>query len=124
MQSYRGFRDLIVYQLSFKLACEIFELSKTFPKEEKYSLTDQIRRASRSVPANIGEAWSKRRYPKVFVNKLTDSDGESNETTIWLDFALEHKYLNKLRHNYLIEKYSKVGKMLGSMINKPDKFCY
>ena len=81
-KNYRGFRDLIVYQLSYKLAIEIFEVTKSFPKEEKYSLTDQIRRSSRSVPTNIAEAWSKRRYPKSFVNRLVDSDGETSETTV------------------------------------------
>ena len=84
-KSYRGFRDLIVYQLSYKLAVEIFEITKTFPKEEKYALVDQIRRSSRSVPANIAEAWSRRRYPKSFVNKLIDSLGEESETEVWLD---------------------------------------
>ncbi|MBS3774864.1 MAG: four helix bundle protein [Bacteroidales bacterium] len=124
MANYRGFRDLKVYQLSFRLAVEIFELSKHFPKEERYSLTDQIRRASRSVPTNISEAWSKRRYPKQFVFKLTDSDGEASETTVWLDFSLNHKYISQETHNYFIEKYHEVGKMLGSMIQHPEKFCY
>jgi four helix bundle protein len=81
-KSYRGFRDLIVYQLSYQLSVEIFEITKIFPKEEKYSLVDQIRRSSRSVPANISEAWSRRRYPKSFVNKLIESDGETSETTV------------------------------------------
>mgnify|MGYP006310278101 CR=1 FL=1 len=124
MANYRGFRDLKVYQLSFRLAVEIFELSKNFPKEEKYSLTDQIRRASRSVPTNISEAWSKRRYPKQFVFKLTDSDGEASETTVWLDFSLNHQYISQKTHNYFIEKYDEVGKMLGSMIQHPEKFCF
>ncbi|HET56112.1 MAG TPA: four helix bundle protein, partial [Ignavibacteria bacterium] len=91
-KKYRGFRDLIVYQLSYKLAVEIFEETKSFPKEEKYALTDQIRRSSRSVPANISEAWFRRRYPKSFVSKLIDSDGEASETTVWLDFSKDHKY--------------------------------
>lgn len=121
---YRGFRDLKVYQLSYQLACEIFEISKTFPKEEKYSLTDQIRRSSRSVPGNIAEAWSKRRYPKAFVNKLTDSDSEASETTVWLDFSKDHKYIKNETHAYFIEKYAEVAKMLYSMMNNPDKFCY
>ena len=99
-KEYRGFRDLKVYQLSYRLAVEIYEESKAFPKEERYSLTDQIRRSSRAVPANIAEAWSKRRYPKHFISKLTDSDGEAAETTVWLDFALDHGYVLKERHTY------------------------
>ena len=124
MSNYKGFRDLIVYKLSYQLAVEIYKESKKFPKEEKYSLTDQIRRSSRSVPSNISEAWSKRRYPKHFKYKLTDSDGEASETTVWLDFALDHKYINIESHKYFMDKYSEVGKMLGSMIQYPDKFCY
>ena len=121
---YRGFRDLIVYQLSYKLSVEIFEVTKSFPKEEKYSLVDQIRRSSRSVPTNIAEAWSKRRYPKSFVSKLIDSDGEASETTVWLDFSKDHKYITEENHSYFIEKYNEVSKMLNSMINTPEKFCY
>ena len=124
MREYRGFRDLKVYKLSYQLAVEIFSLSKTFPGDEKYGLTIQIRRSSRSVPANISEAWKKRRYPKHFVYKLTDSDGEASETTVWLDFSLNHEYINKEKHNYFIGKYSEIGKMLGSMIQNPQKFCY
>lgn len=82
---YRGFRDLKVYQKSYKAALEIFAISKTFPREEQYSLTDQIRRSSRSVPANIAEAWKKRRYSKLFVSKLIESSGEASETEVWLD---------------------------------------
>ena len=123
-KDYRGFRDLKVYQLSYKLAIEIFELTKSFPKEEKYALVDQIRRSSRSVPTNISEAWSKRRYPKAFINKLTDSDGESSETTVWLDFSKDHGYITPKEHEYFIGKYGEVGKMLGAMINHPEKFCY
>lgn len=123
-KKYRGFRDLIVYQLSYQLAVEIFELTKTFPKEEKYSLVDQIRRSSRSVPANISESWSKRRYPKSFVSKLIDSDGETSETTVWLDFSKDHKYISEEKYDYFIAKYEEVSKMLNSMINIPDKFCY
>ncbi len=123
-KNYRGFRDLIVYQLSYNLACEIFEITKSFPKEEKYSLTDQIRRSSRSVPSNIAEAWSKRRYPKSFVNKLVDSDGEASETTVHLDFAKDHGYIDLKKHKYFIEKYEEVSKMLNSMIKTPEKFCF
>jgi len=122
--NYRGFRDLKVYQLSYQLAVEIFEITKNFPKEEKYSLTNQIRRSSRSVPTNISEAWSKRRYPKSFVSKLTDSDAEASETTVWLDFSRDNEYISKEKHNYFIEKYDEVARMLFSMINTPEKFCF
>jgi four helix bundle protein len=88
---YRGFRDLKVYQLSYQLALEIFEITKGYPKEELYSLTDQIRRSSRSTPSNIAEAWRRRRYPKSFVNKLTDSLTEESETEVWLDFSKRFK---------------------------------
>lgn len=123
-KKYRGFRDLIVYQLSYKLAVEIFNTTKSFPKEEKYSLTDQIRRSSRSVPSNIAEAWSKRRYPKSFVNKLVDADGEASETTVWLDFSKDHNYISEEQHQYFINKYDEVSRMLNSMIHTPERFCY
>ena len=89
MSQINSFRDLIVFQKAYKLAMEIFKLTKSFPKEEKYSLTDQIRRSSRSVSGNIAEAFRKRRYPKAFVAKLSDSEGEAAETQVWLDYALE-----------------------------------
>ncbi len=120
---YRGFRDLIVFQLSYQLAVEVFDITKTFPKEEKYSLTDQVRRSSRSVPGNIAEAWSRRKYPKSFVSKLIDSLGEANETTVWIDFSKDFKYFNESECNHFINKYEEVCKMLNSMINNPDKFC-
>ena len=123
-KSYRGFRDLIVYQLSYKLAVEIFNETKNFPKEEKYALVDQIRRASRSIPANISEAWSRRKYPKSFVNKLIESDGETSETTVWLDFSKDHGYIKLEKHSYFTAKYKEVSKMLSSMINSPEKFCH
>ena len=123
-REYRGFRDLIVFQLSYKLSIEIFEITKSFPIEEKYSLTDQIRRSSRSVPTNISEAWSRRRYPKSFISKLIDAEGEASETTVWLDFSKDHNYINEESHSYFIDKYNEVSKMLSSMINSPEKFCY
>ena len=116
------FRDLKVYQLSYKLAMEIYHISRKFPKEEKYSLTDQIRRSSRSIPANIAEAYRKRQYPKHFVSKLSDSDSELAETIVWLDFSKDCKYINENEHNYFIKKYEEAGKMLGGMINKSEKF--
>ena len=121
---YRGFRDLKVYQLSYQLAVAIFQVTKAFPKEEKYSLVDQIRRSSRSVAANISESWGRRKYPKSFVSKLIDSIGEADETTVWLDFSKDFKYINIEKYDSLIQKYNEVCKMLNSMINQPEKFCY
>ena len=120
---YNGFRDLKTYQLAFKLALEIHELTKSFPAEEKYSLIDQIRRSSRSVAANIAEAWRKRKYRKAFIYKLTDSSGEASETEVWLDFSVYLEYLDRSKYHELIEKYNEVGKMLTGMIDKADKFC-
>lgn len=118
----RGFKDLKVYQLAYELAMEIFNLFKDFPKEEKYSLTDQIRRSSRSVCSNIAEGYRKRIYPKHFVSKMTDADGEASETCVWLDFAKDCNYINESNNIELTEKYDEVGRMLGSMINHPEKF--
>ena len=124
MKEYRGFRDLIVYQKAYKLALEIFKITKSFPKEENYSLTDQIRRSSRSVPANLSEAWAKRKYLKVFVNKLSDCLGEASETEVWLDMSYDLEYITEADHNRLIADNIEVEKMLNSMINSPEKFCY
>ena len=118
----KGYRNLKVYQLSYKLAMEVFEISKTFPKEETYSLTDQIRRSSMSVCINIGEGYRKRKYPKHFSSKMTDADGECTETQIWLDFARDCKYINEKNRNKLFTEYEEVGRMLGSMANNPEKF--
>ncbi len=123
-REYKGFRDLKVFQLSYRLALEVFEVTKTFPKEEKYSLVDQIRRSSRSVPANIAEAWYKRQYPKSFVSKLVDSAGEAGETEVWIDFSCDHGYLQRDKKTYFHQRYGEVGKMLNSMINQPEKFCH
>ncbi|MDA3893227.1 MAG: four helix bundle protein [Salinivirgaceae bacterium] len=99
-----GFRELLAYKKAFELALKIFEITKSFPSEEKYSLTDQIRRSSRSVCSNIGEAYRKRRYPKHFTSKLSDSDGENTETQIWLDFSLSFKYISKELYDELISE--------------------
>ncbi len=119
----QGYRDLKVYQLAYKLAMEIFNETKSFPKDERYSLTDQIRRSSRSVAANIAEAYRKRQYPKMFVSKLADSDGETTETQVWLDFARDCGYLSAERHDELMKSYEEVGKMLGSMMAHPERFA-
>jgi four helix bundle protein len=119
----RGHRDLKVFQLAYSLAMEIFHLSKHFPREELYSLTDQIRRSSRSVPANIAEGFRKIRYPNMLVSKLADSDGEATETQVWLDFALDCGYMSKTDRDRLIAGYEEVGRMLSGMIANPQKFA-
>ena len=123
MPNYGGFRDLIVYQKSYQFALEIFDITKKYPREEKYSLVDQIRRSSRSVPANIAEAWIKRKYPKSFVSKLLDSLAEESETEVWIDMSFDINYIDKDLHDSLIKKYQEIAKMLNSMINSPEKFC-
>jgi len=115
-------KDLKVYQKAYALAMEIFQISKSWPSEEKYSLTDQIRRASRSVCTNLREAWAKRRYEAHFISKLTDSDGENSETDTWLDFALDCGYLGPSDHQLLSTECRQIGSMLGSMLNKPAPF--
>ena len=120
---YQGYRDLKVYKLSYQLALEIHDLTKQFPLEEKYSLTDQIRRFSRSVPANLAEAWKNRRYQKAFVAKIVDAAGEGGETEVWLDFSKDFGYLDKNKHQELIDRYDEVNRMLYGMIDKADKFC-
>ena len=123
MSKIESFKDLIVYQKAYKLAMEIFEISKEFPKEEKYSLTDQIRRSSRSVTACLAEAWARHRYEKSFINKLTDSLGEEFETETWLDYSKDCKYFSEDIHNRLTNEYAEVRKILISMINNPNKWC-
>ncbi|MCM3873228.1 MAG: four helix bundle protein [Pyrinomonadaceae bacterium] len=108
--------------MAFKLAMEIFHESKHFPNEDKFSLTDQIRRASRSVASNIGEGYRKKRYPKMFVAKMADADGEAAETQVWLEFAECCGYLTKRRESELRIGYEEVGRMLGGMIAHPEKF--
>ena len=122
-KKYLGYRDLKVYQLSYQLALQIHELTKFYPKEEKYSLTDQIRRSSRSVPANIAEAWKKRRYKKSFIAKVIDSAGEAGETEVWLDFSKDIGYLDENEYEPLMVKYDEVNRMLFGMVDKADKFC-
>ena len=118
-----SFRDLRVYQAAFELQQEIYNVSKSFPKEEMFSLTDQIRRSSRAIGANLAEAWQKRRYESHFVSKLSDSDAEQAETQHWLDTALNCKYIGPEVHASLLEKCQEIGRMLGTMINKPSSFC-
>lgn len=116
------FQDLLAFQKSFSLAMKIFEITKSFPKEEMYSLTDQIRRSSRSVPANIAEAYRKRVYPKHFHSKLTDSDAENSETQVWMEFSLKCNYINESIYNELLNESNEVGKLINFMILNPQKF--
>ena len=124
MEKYRGYRDLKVYQLAYQLALDIFEITKHFPGEEKYSLTDQIRRSSRSIPANLAEAWKKRRYEKAFVSKLVDCASEAGETEVWLNFAKDFGYLREDSYRELIDNYDEINRMLYGMIDKAYKFVY
>ena len=116
------YKDLLAFKKAFALAMKIFETSKHFPKEETYSLTDQIRRSSRSVCANFAEAYRRRKYIAHFVSKLTDSDSENSETEVWIDFAFACKYISADEHLLLLTKNAEVGKILGSMIQNPEKF--
>jgi four helix bundle protein len=124
MATFRSHKDLKVYQASFSAATEIFDISIAFPKEEKYSLTDQIRRSSRSVSANLAEAFRKRRYEKAFVAKLTDAEGEAAETQVWLDFSLHHQYTTQKTHELLYEKYEIILNQIIAMINSSGKWGY
>ncbi len=117
-----GFLSLNVYLQAYKLAMEIFHLSKQFPKEEIYSLTDQIRRSSRSICTNLAEGYRKRKYPKHFSSKMTDADGECSETMVWLTFAKDCGYINEKTCVELFVQYETVGKMLGGMADHPEKF--
>jgi len=123
MGNIRTQKDLQVYQLAFQAAVAIYQITMLFPPEEKYSLTDQIRRSSRSVCANLGEAFRKRRYPKSFISKLSDSEAEAAETQVWLDFALEFKYIDTEKHAFLFDKYDHILSQLVIMINSPEKWC-
>lgn len=116
-------RDLDVYKRAFVVSMRIFELSKSFPAEERYSLTDQIRRSSRSVCANLAEAWLKRRYPALFISKLTDCQGESAETQVWLEYAVKCAYLDKDTARPLFDEYNQIIAMLIAMTNTTDKWC-
>lgn len=115
-------KELIVYQKAYQLSMRIFEVSKRFPPEERYALTSQIRRSSRSVCLNLREAWAKRRYPAHFVSKLTDCDGENSETDSSLNFAKDCSYITKQEHQELTGLSEEVGKMLGAMLTSPEKF--
>ncbi len=118
----RHFRELEVYQLAMETAMKIFEASKFFPNEERYSLTDQIRRSSRSVCANIAEAWRKRRYPNAFVSKLSDADAEAAETQVWVEFAARCGYLVKNLADEFDQAYDQVQGKLVNMLRRPEQW--
>ena len=115
-------KDLVVYKMAYDLAMDIFSVTKEFPTEERYALTGQIRRSSRSVCMNLREAWAKRRYEAHFVSKLTDCDGENSETDTALDFARECGYLSEIQHSDFVARCTEIGKMLGGMLENPESF--
>ena len=121
-ENYQDFRNLIAYKKAFEQACSIFEITIGFPTEEKYSLTDQIRRSSRSVCANLAEAYRKRNYHKHFLLKMTDCLGENSETLVWLDFAINCNYISETDYKNRVETNEEVGKLLSYMLNNPEKF--
>ena len=117
-----NYKDLHAFKKGYDLAMEIFRLSKRFPLEEKYSLTDQVRRSSRSVCTNLVEAYRRRRYKDYFMSKLNDAETENSETQVWLDFSLDCKYISTEEYSQLTLKNTEVGKLIWYMINNPDKF--
>lgn len=118
----KNFKDTKVYQFAFKQAMDVFEVSKSFLKEETYSLTNQIRRASRSVCANLSEAYRKKQYPAHFISKVSDSDAENSETNIWIDFSLACNYLSNEIHQKMISRNEEIGRLLHHMMNNPEKY--
>ena len=119
-----SFRDLKVYVAAFALQQELFAVTKKFPREELYSLTDQIRRSSRSIGANITEAWQKRRYAAHFISKLSDADGEQAETQHWIDTALACNFLSEEQHEEFLHQCEAIGRMLGTIMKCPEKWCH
>jgi four helix bundle protein len=124
MTQIKTHKDLIVYQMAFESAVKIYEITRAFPKEELYSMTDQIRRSSRSVCANIAEAYRRRLYPKSFVAKLIDCISEASETQTWLDFALEYNYIDTRAYNQLHESYDNIIGKLVNMTKRPEKWSF
>ena len=121
--SAKDYRELRVYQLAFETALRVFEISKKFPPDERYSVTDQVRRSSRAVCSNIAEAWRKRRYPASFVSKLSDSDSESAETAVWLDFCKAFGYIAEQERAELTDHYDHICSQLAIMMAEPEKWC-
>lgn len=123
MKYAESFKDLLVYQKAREVAKEVFKITQSFPKEEMYSLTDQVRRSSRSIGAQIAEAWGKRRYEKHFISKLTDADAEQLETQHWIEVAEDCNYVVHAQVLQIINKLSEIGRMLNSMMKKAKQFC-
>ena len=123
-QDIKHFRDLMVYRRAFDAAMRIYAITRNFPAEEKYSLVDQVRRASRSVCSNIAEAWRKRRYPAVFRNKITDAMQEASETQCWLEFSLACNYITQPEFDEMDCEYEEIIAMLNAMERKAEKFCF
>lgn len=119
----KSYRELEVYKLAREVSKEVYNMTKTFPSEERYSLTDQIRRSSRSVGAQIAESWGKRRYESHFISKLTDADAEQLETQHWIEISEECSYINSEKAKSLLQKCESLGKMIQSMIDKSSIFC-
>lgn len=119
----KDFRELRVYQMAFESAMRVYKLSRAWPAEERYGLTGQVLRSSRSVCANIAEGWRKRRYPASFVSKLSDADAEAAETGVWLKFAVDCRYLSDADHESLASTYDQICAQLVSMINQSDRWC-
>lgn len=122
MSTFKGYRDLIVYKKAFSLAMKIFNVTKAFPQEEKYSLVDQIRRSSRSVCSCIAEAYRKRKYQNYFINKISDADGENSEVLVWLEFSSSCGYLSQEKFTELEADVEEIGRMLFSMMENSEKF--
>jgi four helix bundle protein len=120
--SAKTYKETKVYKLAFEQAMEVFLTSKSFPKEEMYSLTDQVRRSSRSVCANIAEAYRKKRYPAHFISKVSDADTENSETSVWIDFSLACKYIASEKFDLMISRNEEIGRLLNHMLNNPDKY--
>ncbi len=119
----QGFVDLLAYQVALQMQQEVFELSRSFPREEMYSLTDQVRRSSRSIGAQIAEAWAKRRYEAHFISKLTDAGSECFETPHWIETARRCHYLTDEKAAYFTAQYDRLGRLLAGMIAKASAFC-
>ena len=119
----KDFKELNVYKIAFASALQIFEQSKGFPNEERYSLTDQLRRSTRSVCANVAEAWGKRRYPAAFVSKLSDADAEAAETMVWLEMAVQCGYLKNGIYKELVDHYDHICAQLSKMMSAPEQWC-
>jgi four helix bundle protein len=119
----KSFRDLEVYKLAREVSKEVYILTKSYPVDEKYSLTDQIRRSSRSVGAQIAESWGKRKYELHFISKLSDADSEQLETQLWIEISREYDYINSETSESLMQKCEAIGKMIQSMIDKSSTFC-